>query len=449
MTDAAGTRANTRELVVSILLEITRDGAYSHKVIGEVLEKYQYLPKKDRAFITRVVDGTLENRIQIDDLIDRFSKVPVKKQRPVIRCILQSAVYQICYLDAVPDAAACNEAVALAKKKGFRNLSGFVNGVLRTISRNKGQVQLPDPRKEPERYLSIRYSIPEWMIRMWKTDFSYDWALEADWQQMQRMLQAFQTPAPLVIRTNESLCTPQGLQARLKAEGVEAKPLKELPYAFQISGYDYLGALESFREGLFYIQDISSMLAVEAARPKAGDFVLDVCAAPGGKAVHTAQLLRGTGRVLARDLTEEKAALLLQNKNRCRVSNMQVQVWDARILDTSLSGQADIVLADLPCSGLGVMRRKKDIRDKMTPEKMQGLVELQREILATVCAYVRPGGRLVYSTCTIHRAENEENAQWFAQEHPQFRLESSRQLLPGDAYGDGFYIAVFKRREIG
>lgn len=444
MTDTV----NTRELVLGILLEITRDGEYSHTALARALDKHQHLDKKDRAFITRVTEGTLENLIQIDYIINRFSKVPVKKMKPHIRCIMESAVYQIYFLDAVPDSAACNEAVRLAQKKGFRNLGGFVNGVLRSISRSKApkQIPLPDKAAEPEKYLSVRYSIPEWMIRMWKAEFSYSWESAGDWQKMEDMLQAFLTPVPVTIRTNTDKCTPEELKRQLEAEGAAVTPCKALSYAFAVTGYDYLGALKSFQDGLFYVQDISSMLVTEAAQPKENDFVLDVCAAPGGKSVHMAQMLHGTGHVLARDLTEYKVGLLRENIRRCQIKNMEAQVWDAKALDEALLEKADIVVADLPCSGLGVMRRKKDIRYKMTPELMQELVQLQREILSTVHQYVKPGGRLVYSTCTVHRAENEGNAQWFVQEHMDFKQKSSKQILPGENGGDGFYIAVFEKQ---
>lgn len=446
----AAQKTDLRELVLGMLLEITRDGAYSHRVLSDTLSKYQYLDKKDRAFITRVTEGTLENLIQMNYVIDQFSKTPVRKQRPVIRCILQSGVYQILYMDAVPDAAACNEAVALAKKKGFGSLAGFVNGVLRTVSRSREQIRWPQPDREPERYLSVRYSIPEWIIRMWKEQFSYDWTNESHWQEMCRLLEAFQKPAPVTVRTNTGLCTPLELKHELEQNSVTVRELREVPGAFLISGFDHIGALEAFRKGFFYIQDLNSMMVVEAAAPGENDFVIDVCAAPGGKSVHMAQLLRGTGRVLARDLTQEKADLLLQNKSRCQVANMRVQVWDATIVDETLVQQADLVLADVPCSGLGVLRRKKEIRYHMTPDTMRELVSIQRRILTAVRHYVKPGGRLVYSTCTIHNDENEGNAGWFVKTYPEFSQLSGRQLLPGEAYGDGFYIAVFeKNREDG
>jgi len=438
---------NTRELVLDILLDVTKQGGYSHIAAANVLEKYQYLDKKDRAFITRMAEGTLETMIRLDDIIGQFSKVPVGRMKPAILCILRIGVYQILYMDTVPDAAACNEAVRLAKKKGFRNLSGFVNGVLRNISRGKDRIAWPDKEKEPETYLSVRYSIPKWMIRMWKEEWGFLLEKKEETERMEQLLQAFSSPAPVTIRTDTDRCTPEELAEKLKAEGVSAVRCEELPYALRITGYDHIPALPGFQEGLFYVQDISSMLAAEAAAPKEHDFVLDVCAAPGGKAIHIAQMLHGTGHVLARDLTQYKVNMLQENIRRCRAANVEAQVWDARILDESYREKADLVIADLPCSGLGVMRRKKDIRYKMTPEKIRELAALQREILATVHYYVKPGGRMIYSTCTVSRRENEENTQWFLKNRPDFILLSSRQIFPAIAGGDGFYIAEFKKRQ--
>ncbi len=442
---------NTRELILGVMLEITQNGTFSHLAIANVLAKYQYLEKQERAFLTRVIEGTLEQGIYLDYVIDHFSKVPVRKMKPVIRCIIQSAAYQICYMDAVPDAAACNEAVKLAKKKGFSNLAGFVNGVLRSISRGHTKVALPDREKEPEQYLSVCYSIPVWMIQMWKKQLFIeknhkpDAADRTNWEKMEQMLQAFQMPSPLYIHLNPDRCTPQQLSKQLQEEGVCAKILEQPSYALQLTGYDYLGALQSFQDGLFYVQDISSMLAMDMVKPNKGDFVLDVCAAPGGKALHMAWALHGTGRVLARDLTQEKARLLQENKCRCLAENMDIQVWDATIPDDSLFEQADLVLADVPCSGLGVIRRKKDIRYHATPAQCEELVKLQRAILAAVYHYVKPGGRLVYSTCTINCQENEENTEWFSSQYTQFRLISSKQWLPCKEGGDGFYCAIFER----
>ena len=203
--------------------------------------------------------------------------------------------------------------------------------------------------------------------------------------------------------------------------------------------------LPSFRKGYYQVQDISSMQVAGWADVKAGDYIIDVCAAPGGKAIHLAEALRGTGHVEARDLTDYKVQIMQDNIMRSGLSNIETVRMDARRLDEASVGKADIVIADLPCSGLGVLGRKPDLKYKMTPEKQKELTALQREILSVVKEYVKSGGRLLYSTCTIHRGENEDNAGWFVRQNPEFGLIREQQMLPGRDGGDGFYIAVFHR----
>lgn len=435
MTDSV----NIRELVVSLLLEITRDGAYSHIAIQNVLEKYQYLEKKERAFLSRVTEGTLERMIELDYIIDQYSKVKVQKMKPVICCILRSAVYELKYMDSIPHSATCNEAVKLAKKKGFGNLSGFVNGVLRNISRNLSNIPYPSTSENLQKSLSVRYAMPEWMIKQWLAVYGKE--------RTEEILDAFLGKACISIRANLMKNSPEDLKRALEEEGVTVHVNDEIPYAFYIEGVDYLRALKSFGDGLFYVQDVSSMKAAIAAAPKEGDYVIDVCAAPGGKSIHIAELMHGTGHVEARDLTSYKIDLIEQNKRRCGITNLSTKQWDARILDESAVNQADIVLADLPCSGLGVMQKKKDIRFKMTEEKQEELAGLQREILAAVQEYVKDGGTLLYSTCTISRMENEENVSWFVKEYPEFVTEQMEQILPVSGVRDGFFIAKLRKKK--
>lgn len=429
---------NTRELIMEILLSVTRDGEYSHIVLRNVLEKYQFLTKQDRAFITRVTEGTLERMIEIDYIINQFSKVKVNKMKPVIRTIIRSAVYQMKYMDGVPNSAVCNEAVKLAEKKGFVNLKGFVNGVLRNIARNLENLTYPD-RKNTVRWLSVTYSMPEWIVKQWLSVY--------DEQTVEKMLQDFLTEKPTTIRCNLNQISKEALILKLKNEGVQVEEHHLLPYALFISGYDYLGALQSFCDGDFQVQDVSSMLVAEWADPKEGDCVVDVCAAPGGKALHLADKLGGTGYVEARDLSDYKVGLIEENIHRTGVQNIRAVRWDATILDENMVGKADIVIADLPCSGLGVLGKKTDLKYKMTEEKEEELISLQREILDVVQSYVKPGGKLLYSTCTVHRGENEENAAWFVKRHPHFTLRQEKQMLPGTDSCDGFYIALFTRKE--
>ena len=435
---------NIRELVLEILMQVTKEGEYSHLVIRSVLEKYQYLEKQERAFLTRVSEGTLEYMIELDYIINQFSKVKVNKMKPVIRNIMRMSVYQLKYMDSVPASGACNEAVKLAKRKGFSSLSGFVNGVLRNIARNLDQITYPKEEEDPVQFLSVCYSMPEWIVTKWIRDYGMELTKE--------ILSAFLTDAPIMIRTNCTKISPDALEERLKSEHVTVKKAaledaKELDYAFLISDFDYLNALPSFQEGLFYVQDISSMMVAAYSDPKEGDVVVYVCAAPGGKSIHIAEKLNGTGMVFARDLPEYKVSLIEENIARHQLANIKAQQQDALVLDESMIGKADIVVADLPCSGLGVMRKKTDIKYKMDEAKQKDLEKLQREMLAVVHKYVRAGGTLLYSTCTINRGENEENAAWFLKEYPEFELVKSKQFFPKKEYGDGFFLAKFIRKK--
>lgn len=444
---------NEREIVLEVLLEITEHGMYSHIVLRDVLNKYQYLEKKERSFITRVTEGTLEHMMEIDYILDQFSKVKVKKMKPVIRNIMRSAVYQMKYMDSVPVSAACNEAVKLAVRKGFGSLRGFVNGVLRNVARNLDQIEYPT---EPLKRLSIQYSMPEWILNLWLKAYDSD--------VVEQMLQAFQRETPLTIRCNLRMVTPKQLKEHLEAEGVTVKVHPYLEYAFHISGFDYLGDLESFQNGEFSVQDISSMLVSELAGPKEGDYVIDVCAAPGGKSLHMAEKLNGSGHVEARDLTEYKVGLIQENIERTGLSNVEAVQQDALIFDETSVGKADIVLADLPCSGLGVLAKKTDLKYKATKEGADSLAKLQREMLKNVQVYVKDEGKLVYSTCTINPAENMDNVHWFLNEYPEFELidihgslceelqkdvkeNGCIQLLPGVHQSDGFFLACMKKRK--
>lgn len=411
-----------------MLLAIDRDGQYSHLVLRDVLDKYQYLSKQERAFLTRLTEGTVERMLTLDYVIDQFSKTKVKKMKPLIRELMRLSVYQIMYMDGVPDAAVCNEAVKLARKRGFSGLSGFVNGVLRSVARGWKDVTFQNE--------SVRYSVPEWIIDGWNADYGRDVT--------EKMLEAFMQPAKITVRTNTQKCTPEELKDRLSQEGVTVEAIEGISYAFALSGFDYLAGLGSFQDGWFYVQDISSMTVAHAADPKKGDYIIDVCAAPGGKSSHLAELLAGSGMVEARDLTEYKVGLIEENILRHDLHNMKAVQQDATLFDEASVEKADILICDLPCSGLGVIGRKSDIRYKMTAEKAHDLAVLQQEMLDTVWKYVKRGGKLIYSTCTIHKEENEDNVAAFLQKHPQFTLVGQRQIFPMEG-SDGFFVAKMIR----
>ncbi len=445
---------NTRELIVDILLRIDEEGEHSHIALGNVLAKYQFLPKQDRAFITRVVDGTLEYRIRLDYIINAFSRIRTEKMKPVIREILRSAVYQLIYMDSVPAAAACNEAVALTQKKGFYNLKPFVNGVLRTLSRDLDTVGYPSRQEDPVRSLSVEYSIPEELVERWLTDFGEE--------KTEKILADFLKEREITVRCRGYSDSPESVMESMRAQGVTVSPAPYLPYACRISGYDHLYALDAFVEGRIMVQDVSSMLAAQAAAPQKGNYIIDMCAAPGGKSIHLGDLMEGYGTVDARDISEYKVSLIEENIARTGVINVQTRVQDAAVFDVDSEMSADVVLADVPCSGYGVIGRKPEIKYRMTRQRQEELILLQRQILDRAADYVKPRGVLLFSTCTIAMEENEDNMLWFLQNHPfilesldpyipqELHCESTSlgylQLLPGIHGTDGFFMARFRRK---
>ena len=443
---------NIRQLSLEILMKVVEEKEYSSVVIPQVLNVYQYLEKQERAFLTRLCEGTIERMLELDYVINEFSKVKVKKMKPVIRNILRMGVYQLMYMKQVPASAACNEAVKLAKKKGFQNLKGFVNGVLRNISRNLDNISYPDKEKQPFLYLSVTYSMPEWIVKLWVAQYGME--------QTERMLQAGFADRPTTIRCNLQKNSVKQLQEELEQAGVTVESGAYVDSALRISGYDYLQKLKAFQEGKFTVQDESSMLVGLVADIKPDQTVVDVCAAPGGKSLHAADLLKGTGMVSSRDVSERKVEKIEENCRRLGYTNMDMKVWDAREWDKEYIEKADVVIADLPCSGLGVMGKKNDIKYKTSPDSIKELAALQREILKTVVSYVKPGGTLIYSTCTVNEEENEQNMRWIESELglrldsmdpylPAFLKSSTTkdgylQLLPGVHKTDGFFLCRFK-----
>lgn len=445
-------KTDMREAALDTLMDMEKSGKLSHVAIGETLMRCQYAPKQERAFFTRLCEGVVEKRIYLDYILDQYSKVKMRKCKPLIRNLLRLSAYQILCMN-VRDAAACSEAVMIAKKRGFRNLSGFVNGVLRTVARQKDSLLLPDRQKEEKTYLSVVYSMPLWITELLCEQYGVETA--------ERILSSFQEVRPLTVRTNTAKISPDRLRELLLQEKVDVEEAVYFPFAFRISGFNYLKRVSSFQKGYFAVQDESSMFPVEMADIRPGDLVIDVCAAPGGKTFHAADRTGERGRVIARDLTEYKTEFIKENNDRIGYNHIKIEEWDAREPDENLFGKADVVLADLPCSGLGIMGRKNDIKYHISREQLTELQTLQREILSAVWKYVKPGGCLIYSTCTLNQAENEENVHWLMENTPLFpvsieerlpkRLKGRTgekgylQLVPGKDHVDGFFVSKFMR----
>ena len=311
--------------------------------------------------------------------------------------------------------------------------------------------------------MEIRYSLPQWILKQWLASY--------DEETVKRIAEEFLKEKPITVRCNLEKITKEELLKLLKEEGVTVEEEPAVPYALYLSGYDHLAGLNSFRQGYYQVQDISSMLVGELAHVQAGAQVIDLCAAPGGKALDVAEriLMEGqagcSGHVEARDLTEYKVSLIEENIERMGLCNVTAVCQDASVYDEKSAGKADIVIADLPCSGLGVLGKKTDLKYKASPEGIVSLVKLQRKILSCAASYVKPGGELLYSTCTVNPKENIENVHWFLKEFPEFYADDIRedlclelresvtengciQLLPGVHKSDGFFIARLRKKEV-
>jgi len=433
---------NVREIVLDMLLEMEREEVFSHRLFKSVLDKYDYLEGRDKALIKRLTEGTVERQIELDYYLNAYSSVLVRKMKPLIRCLMRMSVYQIVYMDSIPDSAVVNEACKLAAKRKFHNLKGFVNAVLRKIATDKERLPFPDEAKEPFLYLSVKYSMPEWIVRQWIEDYGREDAEKI----MAGMLKIH--PISLRFRRNMDRDLLEDLLAKMRKQGVELTPSPYLPYVYLAEHVEGVEMLAGYDEGYFVVQDASSALAVEAAQIQPKDFVIDVCAAPGGKSLLAAEM---GCRVLARDVSEQKVERIRENVERMGLDNVEIQVQDATVFDQTYKEAADVVLMDVPCSGLGVMGKKRDIKYHVSPESLKSIVELQKNIVEHSWQYVKPGGTLLYSTCTIHSAENEDMVRWICENFP-FEVDPINeecvcmQMLPGFTETDGFFFARLKRK---
>lgn len=431
---------NTRNMVLSNLLDVFEEGRLVHHVIADSLGT-EGLTGQDRAFIKKLTQGTVERMLTLDYIINQFSKVSTVKQKPVIRNILRMGVYQIVYMK-VPDSAACNEAVKLARKRGFGTLSGFVNGVLRSIARaheeRENFYSLPENTEER---LGIVYSCPLWLVNYLIGEYGQ--------AKTEEMLKYFLQDNKTSVRVLKSRISKDELKERLTARGIEVEETGK--NSIKLSGYSSLEELEEFKQGFINVQDISSARSIEAIPIDSGiSACLDLCAAPGGKTIALADRLKTESpsadiRITACDISEHKLELIRSNIARCGFDNIDTVINDATQFNEEFENAFDIVIADVPCSGLGIIGKKPDVKYNMDPYKQTELKGLQEQILCNAVRYVKPGGYLLFSTCTINRMENEDNAALL--NSLGMTTVQMRQQLPGIDGGDGFFYACMKREQ--
>lgn len=431
---------NVRELILDILLTLEREGGYSNQLIRDVLNKYDYLERGKKAFIKRVCEGTIERRIELDDKLNQISSTPVSKMKPFIRCLLRMSLYQILYMDQVPDSAVCNEAVKLAVKRKFGNLKGYVNGVLRTASKKKDSFTMPG-KENREEYLSVKYSMPGPVLTL--LGQAYGWELTEE------ILEALLGVHPVCVRLPLGIdkADRDAVVREMEEAGGRCLWTSYRSNQFYLENADNISRLQSFMQGKCTVQDISSALAIDAAGVKSGDIVVDACSAPGGKAVMAAEYAGEDGQVYAFDISEGKCRRIEENAERMKLTTISVQVNDARTPKEELVGKADVLLLDVPCSGLGIMGKKRDIKYHFEQDKLPQLYELQKEIVEKSLAYLKSGGTLLYSTCTINPKENQEMVEWI------LTLPEMEQLPIRDSVPDRVWLerskVIEKLREVG
>lgn len=430
-----------RKAAYETLFEIETKGAYSNIALNRTIEKMQ---PDDEAFVRNLVYGVLENLIYIDYKLSKLVSTKLRKLRPQVLVLLRMGAYQIEFMESVPSYAAINESVTIAKKV-CRGLDGFVNGVLRNFDRKYQEIQLPDMHKEPARYLSVKYSYQQDIAEMWLEMYEFD-AVES-------LMKAGNAAPPLTIRVNRLKTDIRELRSRLEAQGFNVSEVKTgdesqdkvlSEMALNVSGSGLLST-EWFRKGHFSVQDISSMLAISALDPQPGDVVIDVCGAPGGKSLCAAEMMGNKGRIITCDIHEHKLQLISKTAEKLGADIVEVKQNDGTAVREEFIGIADRVIVDAPCSGLGVVRRKPEIKLHMTKKDIMDLADIQLRILETSASYLKENGVLIYSTCTVSKYENIGVLDAFLKKNKNFFVKAEKQLLPDIDTADGFYFTVLQR----
>ncbi len=436
---------SARQTAYEILLKIEKDGAFSNLALDSTLTSSN-LDAKDKALVSTLIYGTVERKLTIDYQLSRSLTKPLGKLKKNVHTLLRLGAYQILFLDRIPNSAAVNETVRLAHENNMGYASGMINAVLRKISDN-GLV-LPDEKTDRLNYLSVKYSCPTSLISMWNKAYGEDNTVE--------LLKASLKKTAVTVRVNTLKTTPEKLIQTLENENMQAVRVPQMENALYITNLSKsIEHLDSFKKGLFHVQDIASQYCVKALGVKKGDRIIDMCSAPGGKSFTIAEEIENDGDILACDIYPSRTQLIDTSAQRLGLDCITTCVADAERFYPNLK-KADRVLCDVPCSGLGVIRHKPEIKYKELDE-FKDLPQIQYGILSNAAEYVKKGGRLVYSTCTLNKKENDKVCDKFLQEHLNFKCiqpleietfgERYYTLMPHRNNCDGFFIAVFEKSE--
>lgn len=422
-----------RKTAYLTLLDIEKNKAYSNLALNHHISVSK---PESKAFVRRLVYGVLENLIYLDHIIEHYLKGPFHKLDVNDRIVLRLGLYQLAFMDSVPPYAAVSETVELAKRY-CKGREGFINAILRNYLRTGNEIELPEREKDEVRYLSVKYSYAPWIVQLWLSEFGSEFA--------EQLLAAGNKTPELSIRPNLLKDSKKGLKRRLEERGYEVWDGRLSNSALRTKGED-LTETNLYQSGLFSIQDESSMAVVDILEPKPGEMIIDVCAAPGGKTMYIAEKMENKGHVIARDLYRKKLDLIDAEASRLGITIIKTDTWDAMKTDGDHEEKADRVLVDAPCSGLGVVRRKPEIKYKKWDGELEELPEIQLQILTSSSKYVKPNGVLLYSTCTINPAENRDVIAEFLKADTRFVKEESVQLFPNINDTDGFFICRMRRR---
>lgn len=425
-----------RELALKALYSIEQSGSYTNKALSDALNRDD-LSTADKGFVTELIYGVVSNKIAVDYIISRFSKIKLKKMTPWVLNILRMGIYQIYYMDKIPQSAACNEAVKLAKKYSHGAGSGFVNGVLRSAARSKAEFTFPKTDNKIAD-LSLEYSYPEWMTQKIAEEYGFD--------RTGQLFAECRKPHPVAIRVNTLKASTQEVKKQLENEGLECTIYEELEGCLLVSGKLNVNRSQAYKAGLYSLQNISSQKAVNILEAKSGDIVVDMCAAPGGKSCGIAERMENRGKVYSFDIFEHKIELIKKSAKRLGIEIIDARANDSTKLCTELIQKADRVLADVPCSGLGVIHKKPDIKWSRTEADIAELCSIQKAILSNAAEYVKPGGVLVYSTCTILPEENRLVTEDFLSNNKGFEKVYEEQILTSELGESGFYICKMVRK---